>query len=284
MFQNNGLLVANASCKICGKKSDLFDEAKILARHDVKYYRCASCGYIQSETPYWLEEAYSFAISRLDTGIMVRNLANRIITSAIIDVMFPKSRSFLDYAAGHGVFVRLMRDLGYEYHWYDLHAVNDYARGFEHRDGMKYDFLTAYEVLEHLVDPYEDLDKIMSLSDNVLVSTELLPTPTPKIAQWWYYAPRSGQHVSFYTLSALREIAQRYGRNLLSCGYHHLFTRQSNKGQLFQLLCKPRIARLVNAMHRRPSFAFTDFELFNQDKPADSTFTGLGHSINGERR
>ena len=158
---------------------------------------------------------------------MARNIVNQITTTAILDVMFPSARSFLDFGAGHGIFVRLMRDHGFEFRWYDPHATNDYARGFEHRDGMSYDFLTAFEVLEHLVDPYVELDKIMSLADNVLVSTELLPTPAPRISDWWYYAPRSGQHISFYTLSTLKEIAQRYQRNLLSCGSYHLFTRQS---------------------------------------------------------
>jgi glycosyltransferase involved in cell wall biosynthesis len=49
-------------CKVCGSNSPYFASAKILQKYDVKYYQCHSCGFVQTEEPYWLNEAYTDAI------------------------------------------------------------------------------------------------------------------------------------------------------------------------------------------------------------------------------
>ena len=248
-------------CKICGMQSRLFDQGEILRKYSIKYFRCVACGFVQTETPYWLEEAYSSAISRMDTGILYRNLLNQRLTIAVLNLLYPKAKSSLDFGAGHGIFVRLMRDSGFKFFWDDRHASNDYARGFERKEGETYDFLTSFEVLEHLVDPMADLSKMMSLSPNVLVSTEVLPQPTPKVSDWWYYVPYSGQHVSFYTSEALRLIAQRFGRSLLSRGPYHLFTTAPPSKFLFRLAMSKRVARFAMVIRKRETLTYSDFEL-----------------------
>jgi hypothetical protein len=236
-------------CKVCGTPSDVFGETEVLRKYRVQYYRCGRCGFIQTETPYWLEEAYSSAIAKQDVGAMQRNLANCKLTSAVINLLFPKTSGAVDFGAGHGVFVRLMRDRGFNFFWSDLHATNDYARGFECQEGATYDFLTAFEVLEHLVDPLADLSKMMSVSENVFVSTCLVPQPTPKLSDWWYFMPSSGQHIAFYTTESLRIIAAYFGRNLLSCGSYHLFTREPQSSLLYRLATNFRVAGVINRMH-----------------------------------
>lgn len=61
-------------CKICNNKSNYIFKAKLLNKYDVKYYHCSNCGFLQTEEPYWLEEAYNKSINISDTGIMSRNL------------------------------------------------------------------------------------------------------------------------------------------------------------------------------------------------------------------
>jgi Methyltransferase domain len=179
-------------------------------------------------------------------------------------VLFPEANKILDFGAGHGIFVRLMRDSGFNCFWYDLHATNNYARGFEFEKGETYDLLTSFEVLEHLVDPIAELSRMMSLSDNVFVSTELLPRPTPRVADWWYYCTAGGQHVSFYTLEALRVIARRFERNCLSHGSYHLFSRGPHSRLLFRLATDQRVSRILNTIRTRSSLTDSDFQLMSK--------------------
>ena len=153
-----------------------------------------------------------------------------------------------------------MRDRGFNFFWWDLHATNDFARGFEAIDGQKFDFLTAFELLEHLVDPIGEISKLMELSDNVLVSTCLVPDPAPGVSDWWYYMPSSGQHVSFYTQESLRVIARKFNRHVLSIGTFHLFTREPRNYRRYRLATSPRIARLINKWRTRPSLTASDLE------------------------
>jgi hypothetical protein len=248
-----------ANCKVCSAKSAYFGEAELLRRYRVQYFRCGKCGFIQTEAPYWLEEAYSSAIARQDVGIMHRNLMNREVASAVINLLFSGAERCLDFGAGHGMLVRLMRDRGFNFFWSDLHATNDYARGFERENGAKYDFLTAFEVLEHLIDPISGLEEMMSLSENVFVSTCIVPKPAPALADWWYYAPTTGQHVSFYSEESLQLVAARFGRRLLSAGPYHLFSKDPRNRFLYWLANRPKLARIVNSIFRRTSLIESDF-------------------------
>ena len=247
-------------CKLCNSKTARFGEATVLKKYAVSYYRCANCGFIQTESPYWLSEAYSSAIASQDVGIMQRNSMNCEITSAVLSVFFSNSSRALDFGAGHGIFVRMMRDRGFNFFWSDLHAANTYARGFECGENERFDFLTAFEVLEHLVDPLTGIAELMSKSNNVLVSTCPLPEPAPNIGEWWYYMPRSGQHISFYSIQSLRLIASRFDRYLLSAGPYHLFTKEPRNAHLFKLVTRLKGARMANVVFRRKSLITADFD------------------------
>ena len=248
------------NCNVCGERSVFFGEADVLRKYRVQYFRCQRCGFIQTETPYWLDEAYSSAIARQDVGIMQRNLTNCDVTTAVLNVFFPKVKSCVDFGAGHGVFVRLMRDRGFNFYWSDLHAANNYARGFESPDGATFDFLTAFEVLEHLVDPVAAMAEWIALSENIFLSTWLVPEPAPKLGGWWYYVPTSGQHVSFHTKESLRLLAQRFDRHLLSVGSFHLITKEPQSNFLYQVASRARFSGIVNRFYRRPSLVESDFQ------------------------
>lgn len=270
-----GTLNQSTRCKICGEPSEFFDRAEILRKYDAAYFRCSACGFVQTETPYWLEEAYSSAIGRLDTGIISRNLLTCRYTSSVLNLLYPRAKRSLDFGAGHGILVRLMRDRGFDFYWYDLHASNDYAGGFEHKDDNTYDFLTSFEVLEHLVDPITELDTMMNCAPNVFLSTQLLPNPAPKISDWWYYCPTGGQHISFYSRESLLRIASRYGRTLLTNGSNHLFTTEPKSKVVYYLATSRWTSSLLNALYKRPSLIESDFQLMRDE--------GLNHGPSKER-
>lgn len=247
-------------CGICKTESAKFGQALLLDKYHVQYFRCPKCGFIQTEKPHWLAEAYTEALVAADVGIMQRNLQTSEVTSAAISLLFPAGEKFLDYGGGHGTFVRLMRDRGFNFFWQDLYAKNIHARTFEHAADTRYDLVTAFELLEHLPDPLEGIAQAFALSDNVLTTTLLVPEPAPTPPHWWYYACRGGQHVSFYTPTALAELARHFNRHVLSSRGFHLFTRVPVNPIRLHMATGARTGGLINRIRRRKSLIPSDYE------------------------
>ena len=209
-------------CNICSCQTKKIFSKTVLSKYSVSYFQCTNCQFLQTEEAHWLDEAYSSgAISALDTGIISRNLLLREKTKNILLKLFNGFSKFraLDYGGGEGIFVRMMRDLGYNFYRYDLYADNLYARFFDLRDmpkGTSFNILTAFEVFEHLADPLDEIKKMLEFSGILLFSTELQPSEEKKeLEDWWYIAPETGQHVSFYNVASLEKIA-----NLLDMNFY----------------------------------------------------------------
>ena len=227
----------------------------------MQYFCCDSCGFVQTEHPYWLEAAYSEPIIRSDLGLVSRSLANADAASLFIRAFFRRQNArFLDYGGGTGLFVRLMRDPGFDFRWQDRFTKNSLAVGFEGQPGERYELATAFEVFEHLVDPASEVAEIFRLSDNILFSTLLLPTPRPSVHDWWYYALDGGQHVSIYTRESLSKLAARNGVHCYSNGYSlHLFSRRQLSSAAFRLLGSARLAGYLSPVTRRRSLLQQDY-------------------------
>lgn len=134
-------------CRICSVKTVKMFNARVMNKYDVDYFLCGTCGFLQTEEPYWLKESYADgAISSLDTGVLARNLYFSKVTSGIIYFLLDPRGSFLDYGGGHGILTRMMRDRGFDFYWYDPFAENIFSRGFEGAvDGSrKYEALAAF--------------------------------------------------------------------------------------------------------------------------------------------
>jgi hypothetical protein len=194
------------NCKICGTETKEFDNAEILGKYKVRYYLCSKCGFVQTEEPFWLSESYSKAIAKSDTGIMVRNLANS--SNLLFFLKFVPNGSCLDFGGGHGILTRIMRDYGFDFYHYDKYAENLFAAGFEGDANGSYKVVTAFENFEHFVKPLEEIEKLINISETLYFTTLLLPSSPHK--NWWYYAPDSGQHISFYSRKTLEYIAQKH--------------------------------------------------------------------------
>lgn len=240
--------------------------ARVLRRHDVRYYRCVVCHAVQTEQPYWLDEAYTTALTAADVGAVQRNIQLAEQAAAIIETHADPRGTFLDYGGGHGLFVRLMRDKGFDFRWTDHYASNNYAIGFDAAEGQGgFSLITAFEVAEHLVTPRETFRALMARGDALLFSTELLPEPPPKPGEWWYYVLGGGQHVTLYGRSTLAVIAAQLGLRWTTNGRNlHLLTRGPVYPNALRLLSKVRVARIFNAVRRRRSLQLSDFERFTR--------------------
>ncbi len=219
-------------CKICGSSSELIFKANVLERHDVSYFFCSSCDFIQTEEPYWLQEAYQDAVSIYDVWSVARPLNNSAIVARLIDHCFPNADSpVLDYGGGSGIFVRRMRDIGYNFIRSDAYSKNLYARCFDivdFPDQKKFSLVTSFEVFEHLVNPLEDVRTLFKYADSIYFTTIIKPSNITKADDWDYIAPYHGQHISFYSVNALKKIAELTGSKLISDRKSNHFLTKSN--------------------------------------------------------
>lgn len=200
-----------STCRVCGNRPKLLFEGVILGRYPTAYYQCTVCGYLQTGTPTWLDEAYGAAVTTIDTGLISRNLAFARVVATFLILTGNTSGPFLDYAGGYGVFTRLMRDTGFDFYHQDRYAPNLHARGFEWDDSLgRPAACTALEVLEHLTEPVQGLEEMSRLGPEfIITSTELLPDGPLK--DWWYLAPESGQHIGFFEPRTMRHLATTIG-------------------------------------------------------------------------
>jgi ribosomal protein S27AE len=252
----------NAPCKICGSSTVHFGRQRVLAQHDAEYRRCGKCGYVFVVDPHWLEQAYSTAIAALDTGIVTRNLWLADASCALLGLSLRGVRKSLDFGGGTGLFVRLMRDRGHDFSWYDAYSPNLLARGFEASLQDRFDLLTAFELVEHLVDPVPTFEHFRSLAPVIVVSTELLPEAKRGLDDWWYYAPESGQHIGFFTRASLATLAERLGLQLSSNGRNlHVLSPRGVSDLLLRALRKPAQARWLARAGMRGSLAHRDAAL-----------------------
>jgi hypothetical protein len=211
-------------CKICTGNAEPAFKHLVLNKYDVQYYRCPNCYFIQTEEPYWLDEAYNNPLNLSDTGILKRN-AYFLKKTAVLDYfLFGTDKKHLDYAGGYGVFTRMMRDVGFDYYWTDKYADNLLARGFEAKEDERFATVSAFEFFEHVVNPVSETKNLCKYADTIIFSTVLHGQTTPNL-NWWYYAFNHGQHVAFHSLESLQVLAKSVNMNLYSNGTNfHVFS------------------------------------------------------------
>ena len=255
------------SCNICKSETTKIFDAKVLNKYNAKYFKCTGCNFIQTEPPFWLEESYSNAITSLDIGMLKRNLFLTNATQNIIYFFFNPKSAFLDFGGGYGVFVRLMRDKGFDYYRQDLYCENIFAKKFDVNDTKlsKFELLTAFEVFEHLENPTKELDKMLSLSDNILFSTELVLDENATPDSWWYFCPEIGQHISFYSKKSLELLAKKHSLNYYNSKSVHLFTKKKINKWLFKLIAYPKISVFINLFLPSKSLLDSDFEKLKKE-------------------
>jgi Methyltransferase domain len=150
--------VESMTCRLCGGVSEHRFDLRLLGKYQVRYFKCRSCGALQTEEPYWLQEAYSDGnLASTDTGAASRSLDSLVwlyVSIRLLDL--PRRAKILDFGGGSGLLCRLLRDHGFDARWYDAYGRNDFAPGYED-DGFTPDVICSFEVAEHLTHPAAEL-------------------------------------------------------------------------------------------------------------------------------
>lgn len=249
-------------CKICDSNTVSIFAANILNKYPVQYLQCENCNFVQPEDIFWLNEAYEDAITKQDIGLLYRNRIILPLLKSLIKLFFNKKKNFIDYGAGYGVLVRTMRDYGYNMYRHDKYCINLFAEGFDHiDDNNRFELLTAFEVFEHLVDPVNEVEKMLKLSDNIFFSTEVQPSKNITPNNWWYVMPETGQHVALYSITSLKNLAERHNLNFYTNGKNlHLFTKKKINNFIFRLVTIHKLSIIIDLLLKdNPSLLSADY-------------------------
>lgn len=216
----------SSSCRLCGGNLAKKFSMKVLNKYEISCYHCNKCQSLQTEYPYWLDEAYAELSFNLDTGAVQRNINNFAACYALSKIF--SVNNIVDFGAKDGLLCRFLRDHQINCYAYDKYARPSYCIDFEvGKNEEKIELVVAFEVLEHLPNPKKDLDELFSFgSDYILASTEMYYDQTD---DWWYLVKESGQHVFFYSAQALNYVAQKYGYGVTRIGGMILFFKPNIK-------------------------------------------------------
>jgi hypothetical protein len=224
-------------CKLCGSKNlKAIFKNKILDRYTIEYFLCNNCDYCQTEKPFWLGESYSDSINDSDIGYVHRNIRfSNQLWRFLISLQKGKKSKFLDYGAGYGLLVRLLRDNGINIFWNDLFTDNIFSKGFEFDlEENWFEAIISLEVFEHLEFPKDEIEKMLKHTDTLIFSTELHSFKDKIDTDWWYLGSDHGQHIGFLSYKAIKLFAARHNLNYSRSGKLHILSR--TKISFFRLL------------------------------------------------
>ncbi len=222
--------VTAGPCPVCSSKTRLLDVVDFnksceegnglrlpLAGVGVYYARCPGCGFcFAPELCAWpmsafAEKIYNDGYAQVDPDYLERRPKVNALQLQSLMGNQPPALRHLDYGGGNGLLARTLQQAGWNSASYDPFANPDVALA----DLGTFDFITAFEVFEHVPDPQVLMAGLKTLlsDQGVVYFTTLLSdgeiVEGGKLG-WWYAAPRNG-HISLYTRESLSTLARRHG-------------------------------------------------------------------------
>ncbi|WP_419816374.1 class I SAM-dependent methyltransferase [Glacieibacterium sp.] len=234
------------SCRLCDNISLHEFTLTVLQKYEIGYFLCTSCGSLQTELPFWLDEAYSSNLNDLDTGAAHRNMDSLAASLTIANLL--KHSNIVDIGGGDGLLCRLLRDHNKNAFVSDSYAQPVYAQGFAEPNFSKPDMLTAFEVFEHFAKPDEEIDRLFLKRPSAIL---IMTTPySGQGPDWSYLIPNTGHHIFFYSEQALEFIAKKYDFDLFRYNNYSLFCKRGTLTSLMRLILRVRLHPRVIRMYR----------------------------------
>lgn len=192
-------------CPLCGaKKTELY-----LKDRKRSYYSCSRCALIFVPELFLLngdeEKArYDLHINhRDDPGY--REFLSRFSKPLIASL--PPGAEGLDFGCGPGpVLAEMLESAGHSIDLFDL-----YYHPYDAVFTQTYDFITATEVVEHLAQPWTELERLWSMlkPGGLLAIMTQIPPEQSDFNSWYYKADPT--HITFFSHKSLEWIAGELG-------------------------------------------------------------------------
>lgn len=240
------------NCSICNTKMRPSFQKKILNKYDIQYFICPSCGYLTTEYPFWLDEAYTNAIAATDVGLINRNIQNSQQLINILYFLFGKDNRYIDISGGYGILCRIMRDCGFNYYWEDLYCPNLFSQGFEASAEDYFHAASLFEVIEHTKDPLYFIQSIFDKYKlNALIFTTSLYEDKSLSPDWWYLTPETGQHISFFKKETLNKMANILNVHFYTASGMYIFSQKKISPFVVNLFSAQKLKKILNIFIRR---------------------------------
>jgi hypothetical protein len=213
------------TCLICQGECEAKFQVQIQYKQFADLYSCAKCGFSFYPNQDWIKDSFSDELNSLDLGAVGRVLLASDFLTEFINSEKLTDAKFLDYGGGYGLQTRIMRDRGFNFKNFDPHTQPLFSRYFTGEPSGRYNLVSLIEVSLHFENPVAEFTKLMELGD-YLVFTSVVPGKDFG-PQWWYITGESGQHIAFYPVSSLKEIANQLGVLFSSDGkLFHVFHKK----------------------------------------------------------
>ena len=229
------------ACPVCNGDSFLLDVVDFnksceeargfylpLSGEPIYYALCSNCGFC------FAPEIYTWDIQTFSDKIYNSNYIKvdpdyvesrpRSKAEFLINLLGNQKEKIkhLDYGGGSGLLSHLLNNAGWQSKSYDPFVNID----VDLKSLGKFDFITAFEVFEHVPNLQKLLNDLSSLlvDDGVVLFTTLLSDgqiEANKRITWWYASPRNG-HISLFSQTSLSLFCANHGfqQASFSAGLH----------------------------------------------------------------
>ena len=219
----------NIKCKICYHDTSIWgcvDSNKSCEENNgfylpytgnaIYYLKCNHCSYLFTvDYDHWSIEDYKNNIYNDDYIKVDPEYANGARSFGQAQLImnnqtFPKHQNVLDYGAGNGLLGSILNENGYNVESWDPM----WGKAPSWHEGKKFDFIMAFEVMEHTPTPTETIREMKQwLKPN---GSMIIGTLSNDIMEGkrdinhWYLSPRNG-HVCMYSNRSLDELFSQIG-------------------------------------------------------------------------
>jgi len=211
-------------CNICKNENLHLIEVKNKSRLK-KYYRCNECGFIFIGEEHLLpleDESKRYEIHNNE----ITDPSYRAYFKKFIDYIeddLDKENTILDYGSGpQPVLANVMEENGYKVDIYDkfFSRETDYLN-------KKYDVILSTEVFEHIYNPMETLETLLSIlnkNGKLILMTAISPSTDEEFRRWWYI--QDPTHVVFYNKKTFDIISKKYNLNIIKYNHKNIIVFQ----------------------------------------------------------